>query len=581
MSKNKKVASIASLPLGILDYELFTSPQPVQVSSTQKSQNVIINSSVTAATAIYCNKIILGIPKGTDASSLTNVQPNATVNTTKWTLASSNVQIGTDLGLASSQPYWTFTFQTVSPSDNKIDYELIFTISATVNEQVGSFSNGIIEYSGTSSNPTTFSKKQRNFPITKTVQQFYLENFAATAPAAPTVPVTQFANGDDIRFSWESSGNYFQIYEKGSATPIYEGAASNFLMKGGTDVDSTFFLVASASGKSGGGFESIQLYDALTITISNPDLTPKSVTSSGNISTQGNLTADGVITSNGLAASGPISLSRAGTGGGVLVVSNNPNDNKIYLEGFSSDQKGSADGMYLQGKQGASLSELKISANTTSLSDALKVGGIATLSNALNVTGQTQLSGGLAATAGTVSLMGDAKKISTGTYTATTDGFVLGEVTWYDNSNFTKLCVTAIFGSSGGANAVAMGGTVAALNSGGSSYYASNAGSFLLPVKKGGSCALRIQNAKDNEINAPTAFYWVPLGAGTVGSSLIKISDNVSAEHVEHFGNVRTRHNTEQPGNTIHKLIELIEKIVGKEIDKELKEELALTITRL
>lgn len=536
-----KISPLKAAPSGILNYELFTNPQPVQVSSSQERQNVIIDNSVTASKTIYCNKIIIGIPKGTDPVSLTDIQPNATINTTKWTLATTEVKKGTDIGLVSSQSYWVFTFQTVSPADNKIDYELIFRISATVNEQVGSFDYELFEFSSTSSNPASFTKKKSSFPMAKAEQQFYLKNFVATTPAAPTVPVTLFANGDAIRFSWESSGNYFTVYEKGSPTPIYAGTTPHFLLKGGSNVDSTFFLVASASGEAGGGFEPIQLYDALTVTISNPDLTPKSVVSSGNITTAGAL----------------ISRGNATIGGALDVKANSTQTNGSF-----------------SGTLGvAGVTSLK----NTNINGSLNVTGASSLVN-------LALSGTLSTT-GQVGMFGSAMSIKPGSHAAaTTDGFVIGVI---NSPGATKgISMGWIYGQSGGVTMGAYGGNVLAYvkQHGSKTTYnvASHPGSFQLPVKKGNPLTISANISAGNDANPTYSFYWVPIGSDTAKSiNRLGDADDIGASFGLSTAQISSLDIDDGEQQNIDDLMELMQELFGENLNVEKKIKLRAIIKRL
>jgi hypothetical protein len=70
-----------------------------------------------------------------------------------------------------------------------------------------------------------------------------------------------------------------------------------------------------------------------------------------------------------------IKLGLEGNGGGQLILANNPNDNKIYLEAFSKDGKGSAAELLLTGQYGANVPKLSLLADSTSVSGNLIVKG--------------------------------------------------------------------------------------------------------------------------------------------------------------------------------------------------------------
>lgn len=68
-----------------------------------------------------------------------------------------------------------------------------------------------------------------------------------------------------------------------------------------------------------------------------------------------------------------IRLGLEGNGGGALVMANNTNDNRIYLEAFNSTNSGSAAELLLTGFQGQKMPLLTLSASTTSLQGKVNV----------------------------------------------------------------------------------------------------------------------------------------------------------------------------------------------------------------
>ncbi|WP_058185887.1 hypothetical protein [Terracidiphilus gabretensis] len=70
-----------------------------------------------------------------------------------------------------------------------------------------------------------------------------------------------------------------------------------------------------------------------------------------------------------------IYLSLTPNGGGQIRIANNQNDNKIYIEGMSSDGSTSAAEMLLTGALGSTLPQLSLMANATVLSGNLYVSG--------------------------------------------------------------------------------------------------------------------------------------------------------------------------------------------------------------
>jgi len=80
---------------------------------------------------------------------------------------------------------------------------------------------------------------------------------------------------------------------------------------------------------------------------------------------QGDLNADGHnITNVGrIYTSHGAELGLQGNGGGRLILANDPNDNAIYLEGFSSDKSESANFIAITGKHASNLPELRLYAD--------------------------------------------------------------------------------------------------------------------------------------------------------------------------------------------------------------------------
>ncbi|HKQ74410.1 MAG TPA: LamG domain-containing protein [Blastocatellia bacterium] len=75
-----------------------------------------------------------------------------------------------------------------------------------------------------------------------------------------------------------------------------------------------------------------------------------------------------------------ITLGLQGNGGGQLVITNSPNDNKIYLEAFSSNGQGPASEFLLTGKGGDPVPKLTLKATTTEISGNLHLSSTSTVS---------------------------------------------------------------------------------------------------------------------------------------------------------------------------------------------------------
>lgn len=534
----------------LLTYLSSSSPSLIQISTAQTQVTALLDIAVTTppGKAVYCNQIVVAVPIGTDVDDLYTVTPTAAANTAKWTITSTVVRSGAELGLVDDTDYATFTFQTRDPSDNQITYNLAFSIEGQVNQTTGDFQVLIQETSGASSDPGKFTSKQVTLSLTKYSPQFYLQNLVATAPATPTVPATEFSNGQPIVFSWESNGTYFQLYLKNQTAPVYAGTGTTYTLTGGVATDSTFFLVASMMGGSApdpgsGGYEPIYLYDAITITITNPALTPSSAAISGNASVTGTLGVTGATTlgnasvTGTLGVSGPASMSAINVSGAL-------------------------------GVSGTS------SLANTSINGTLGVSGTASLGSGsiagtLGVSGATTLNGGFYAMAGVFGALNTARGVNPGSYQASTDGIVVGVVRFPPNDSG-HLCVTWIWGSnSDGVSVMATGGNVGGFDSSWNKWQFSNGQTFAFPVRRGTTWSVSVSNGDKNQVNAPTAFYFIPLGTPPSGEAFTRIGDPPPAPAVS--GVQRTTRKSEEP---LVKLVDVIEVLLDRPLDRDMRQRL-------
>lgn len=311
------------------------------------------------------------------------------------------------------------------------------------------------------------------------VPAFFLDSFVATVPGS-SAPVTEFTNGAAIQLSWHSNGTSFTVYAAQDAQPVYQGTASTCVISGGRTRTTTFILAASVTGGPQGGtpqpgFETIYLYDALTVTIKNPDDTPRSLTA-GTLSISGKSDLKGDATL-GSATLGALTVTGASELNGGVTASGLTVSGQANLQG------------------------------PTTL-------GSATVNGSLGVTGPSTLA---AATVGTLTVTGSVtmmapRTLSPGTwYTASTDGILVGTV-WYP-SDAGKKCSALINGYAQGIGWVwATGGnTVVHQNTWGSTMW-SNANTFAVPVQRGTQFTANVSQLPGREVDAPTGFWWVPFG---------------------------------------------------------------------
>jgi len=290
----------------LLSYAIGMTPDPIQTSSPTAASSAVISISVKpAGTApVYCDTITIYLLIGTDEGALSATSPTASVNTPKWSLSSSQIETAAELGLPddTGDQYATFTFTCVSPTDYLINYPLTFTLKATPNMVPGIFILNVEENSGTSSSNLT--PKDAGFPLAKVPFVFYLDSFTAAPEGSPTIPCTEFTNGvpAKIHFAWEGNGTTYALFEgkSGTAIPIPAGQTS-YTLPTGPSVDTTYILQATLTGPGDeddpAASDSQYLYQALTLTVSNPDLTPNSVAVASTLGVAGMTTLSQAVVS--------------------------------------------------------------------------------------------------------------------------------------------------------------------------------------------------------------------------------------------------------------------------------------------
>ncbi|MET1110069.1 MAG: hypothetical protein ABWX67_00935 [Allosphingosinicella sp.] len=250
----------------LLTYATSSDPQPLAAGET---------GSVTLAaglitTPVYCDKILVIVKVGSDPDCLFDEVPTGSVVPSTWSVEPAQIATGTSLGLDDGD-YATIKFYTVDPGACEIDYPLTLTLTGMVGNGPGRvFPIHIQENSGTTA--TGLSKHAGAVGVESGTAPFYLANFVATANGAPLLPCTEFTNGAAVRLSWESNGDRYALWRKGETAPFWTGVETTCSFAGPA-TDTTYFLIATSPDPDVTG----PLYDTLTLTITNPDLTPKSV----------------------------------------------------------------------------------------------------------------------------------------------------------------------------------------------------------------------------------------------------------------------------------------------------------------
>lgn len=528
----------------LLHYYIATQPQPLQAGDETIQSNGTINVHIVSPTdpVAYSNQLTIAVPVGD--GGVFQQPPTCTINTGKWALTSQKRVKGKTIGLKADQDYSTFTLNCQTAADYNITYNLVVALVGAVTATENSYQLGVLENSGTSSDPSTFTPKKGQFTLSVVAPQFYLNNLMSFATGAPTVPKTEFVAGADINLSWESNGTWFQLFKKNDSAPFWTGSGTTCTLSGGVATDTTFFVVGSMTGNPSqdtAGFDTVFLFDALTVTISNPILTPTSVNTSGTVTVGTNLSVSGTANVTGQTTLGAATANTLTTTGQATLASAN-----------------------VPGTLGVT--------GATTLASA-------TVTNGLSVTGGATITGGLTGTSNFVSMFSGAIQVQPGTFTAHTDGFVLGWVWAPASGGPGQLSIGWIYGSAPGVWMVATGGNVGAFKSDWGKVSLSNGGNFTMPVKRGDSWSVSVQQADSNQAAAQTGFYWCPLGANAGQSTFTRVSNDTPtppmqrAHAVERVSKSKTEYVTE--------LIDVITELAPKPISAKLRKRLEHVLTKL
>jgi hypothetical protein len=424
-----------------------------------------------AGTAIYCSNLVVAVKAG----ALTTGKPRVTPNTSLWRVSGTEIVPGTGFGLG---PKDASVFYLDCPSEAAwlIDYDLQVEMAVdAVAPPPGSFDYAVVETSGESKN--NFQQRRSTFTIGKAPWTPYLDNLIATSAdeSSARVPRGRFASSEKVRLQWNSNGAAFALYAGDNPKPVWSGRDTAVILDP-LPVPTTFTLKATPPPGAGDGV----LSATLTVVVSNPALTPRTVADAGSLTATGASALAGT-TLNAVNVGGTLAVA------GATGLAGNATASVLTVNGASS----------LQGA--ASLASASAS--------SLGVGGQATLGSATAAT--------LAVTQKLAVLNSQVVKANTG-FTAGTDGLLFGIVG--GGANVSSRCVTWIWGSSsGGITMNATGGNVCQWMKGKDDYaMAPHPGAFMLPVARGQSVYAGMKEGKDQQTTAPTSFTWFPFGTGTI-----------------------------------------------------------------
>ncbi|EFC81333.1 hypothetical protein [Parafrankia sp. EUN1f] len=285
----------------LFDYRPATNPSPLEAGGDpEKGTKAQINISVSAgAQNVYSDRIAVVVPVNTQSgTAFFTENPSIAVNDARWKPVA--LENDGDELIASDATHYAVTFHNASFKD-PVTYPLVFSISGSIATATGDpLLVQVIESSSTK--PQGFTKKNpRNLTLPVIEPIFYLRNFLSRNPNRSSIPRTRIDAGDPLQLAWESNGTYFWLYDGINDDPVYDGTATSWFDPSYTiSNDTTFVLKASAAGgeqqtdstqQATDGFESVELYASLTVTVNNPTLTGLTVT--------GDLSVDGIITGSG------------------------------------------------------------------------------------------------------------------------------------------------------------------------------------------------------------------------------------------------------------------------------------------
>jgi hypothetical protein len=533
-----------------LTYALQLNPAPLTVSISGRDpilgslEFVITNPT---ASAISLNSVAFTIQVGTTGSNLTTSTANvgtSVSDSTNWLIQSP--------GTITSGP----AIYTLSPQSGS---SVSVAAGASIVVEIYNFST--VENPGN----TTINVKESvgstisftSFLVTTFPSGFYFNGLSATVEnGSQLVPAAQVATGATVTLVWNSS-----VVDLASFTIYYSNAAqgqqsatpsdTGLWTSGPLSADTVFTIVVTVS-IAGGTPLTAALSTA--VSVQNPSLIAASITAA-TAAVNGPLTVTGAtqanaITATGVTVNGPVSAGNISASGTLAV----PGQSNLGTVGVSGNLTVTGNGTLGSANVSGALQAGSLSAGSASISSAT-----------IN---------GLSASGGRVSLISGAQAINPGTswgspagFTAPTDGFAIG-VIGYPNSS-SPGCMCYGYGQSIGVTVFATGGNVGFFGPGWSNYMSMNPNSFVLPVPAGNNFYIAVQQGSGGQqADAPYWYYWVPMGAGTVGSTVTQLDKPgpdfvqpapIAADQRHDFG---------------EKFIEALEELVGKKIDGKMRKKL-------
>lgn len=475
-----------------LTYAMLTNPAPLTISlpgedATLASLQVVITNGTGATVDV--TGITFTVQVGTDAPLMQTTQNvlTAVSDTTDWTFSGPGSVITSGPAAFSLAPASGTSVTLDAGASVVVDIYQFPTVLAPVTSTI------VVKEMLDGSAPAF-----ANFGITTFPYGFYFDGLVVTVEEGSSlVPVAQVVSGANVTLVWNSSvvdTSAVTIYYS-SATEGQQSASPSTLGTWATPAltSDTMFTVVVTASVTGGVPISAALSTA--VSVQNPSLVAAAITT-GQATVNGAASIGGALSANAIAATG-VTVNGALTAGNTAVSS---------LSAASAAVTGAI-------SAGSLTSSGAITSNGGSSALAnLSVGGAlsavnATVSSAFRATGS-------------VAMLNYSQLLSAGSYTANTDGFVIGVVWW--PSSVSPAAIAWVSASANGIWMVATGGNVGSFGKHWTDCMNANGNSFTLPVPAGSGFGVSINQAPSGtcqQTNANTAAYWVPIGAGGASAS--------------------------------------------------------------
>jgi hypothetical protein len=284
-----------------------------------------------------------------------------------------------------------------------------------------------------------------------------------------TASSPQVANGSSVTLSWTGSENATYTILAGGASPVDVTNVRSWPSPP-LHSDTTFILDAAVVVNN----VTVHHYASVTVTVLDPDLVASTLSVLGASGLAGATSVGTTAAPANLAVSGQANVSGGATVGGAL------------------------------------------SAASAAVSGNGSVGGQLSVSGLLNALGPVAMRA-----------LGAPQSVASGTYTAGTDGLLIGQVNG-NGINSNSKAIGWADAWCGGVYVQATGGnTVVWMDPGAFStdwYHANLGGSFVLPVQKGATYTCRWTAGSGLDKTPSYGFWWYPLGGGGSGE-LTRVGD--------------------------------------------------------